>query len=57
MRQAEQEYTEADRELQQMGFETLDRLYQSGARLDDVQFVGWLAGLGEWKPTQQKRAA
>jgi len=53
----EQEYAEADRELQQMGYEALDRLHKSGASVDDVQFVGWLAGLGDWKPTENRKAA
>lgn len=57
MEPMEQEYNEADRELQQMGYQALDRLYQAGAKADDVQFVGWLAGLGDWKPHVQRRAA
>lgn len=57
MNPMEQEYDEADRELQEMGFAAMDRLYQAGAKLDDVQFVGWLAGLGDWKPSLQRKAA
>jgi hypothetical protein len=57
MEPMEQEFAEADRELQQMGYQALDRLFQAGAKVDDVQFVGWLAGLGDWKPTQERKAA
>jgi hypothetical protein len=52
-----QRMAEADQELQQMGYESLDRLYKAGASLDDIQFVGWMAGLGNWKPTQERQAA
>lgn len=53
----DQRMAEADKELQEMAYAAMDRLYQAGARLDDIQLVGWLAGLSNWKPTQQKRAA
>ena len=55
--EVDQRMAEADRELQEMGYAAMDRLHQAGARLDDIQFVGWLAGLSEWKPQQQRKAA
>jgi hypothetical protein len=57
MEPMEQEFAEADRELQQMGYQALDRIYQAGAKVDDVQFVGWLAGLGDWTPNVHRKAA
>jgi hypothetical protein len=57
MEPMEQEFAEADRELQQMGYQALDRIYQAGAKVDDVQFVGWLAGLGDWTPSVHRKAA
>lgn len=52
----DEEMANADRELQQMGYETLDRIHQSGADPEDVRFVGWMAGLINWTPEQRKVA-
>lgn len=48
----DQRMAEADRELQQMGEEALQRIAQTGAREDDIKFVAWLAGLQ--MPTNQR---
>lgn len=50
MNSMEQEYAEADRELQFLGYEALDRCLKTGAREDDLKYIAWLAGLTDWKP-------
>lgn len=57
MEPMDQEYLEADRELQELGFKALDRCYESGADKDSLQYLAWMAGLGDWKPHAQRRAA
>lgn len=54
---ADQEMAEADKEIQQMACEALDRCLQAGAKPDDLTFLAWQAGVGFWKPNQQRRAA
>jgi len=49
MEPMEQEYAEADREMEQMGFEALDRCAEAGADLEDLKTVAWIAGLS-WTP-------
>lgn len=48
---------QANQELEQLGYETLDRLYQAGATESDVKYIAWMAGLCQWKPDAQRRAA
>ena len=52
----DQRMAEADLELQQMAYEALNRCYSAGAKVDDLKFIGWLAGCSEWKPQQRKAA-
>ena len=53
----DQRMAEADKELQQMAWQALDRCHAKGASLDDLKFIGWLAGCADWKPSEQRRAA
>ena len=46
----EQEFEQANRQLEQEIWETLDRCYYAGAKLDDVRFLAWQAGCVEWAP-------
>ena len=51
MRSADEEMANANLEMQRMAHEALNRCYQRGAKEDDLKFIGWLAGLTDWKPT------
>jgi hypothetical protein len=48
---------QADRELQQMMCEALDRCLKAGAKQDDLKLLAWQAGLTNWKPTEQRKVA
>ena len=52
MEPMEQEFAEADRELQRMILEALDNCLKAGAPKDDLQFLAWQAGCGNWTPAQ-----
>lgn len=56
MEPMEQEYVEADRELEQMGFEALDRCAAAGADPEDLKTVAWIAGLN-WSPRADQRSS
>ena len=51
---ADQEFVEADRELQMLGEEALKRMAQAGAKEDDIKFVAWLAGLNFTTQTEKR---
>ncbi len=40
-------------EQEQLGMETLDRIYLAGARESDVKYIAWMAGLTNWKPERR----
>lgn len=42
---------EADRELQALMCEALDRCLRAGAKPDDLKLLAWQAGIQHWKPT------
>ena len=46
----DQRMAEADQELKEMAYAAMDRLHAAGAKPDDIQFIGWLAGCADWKP-------
>lgn len=46
----EQEYIEADRQLQQMIYEALDLCFRAGAPKEELKFLAWQAGCGDWSP-------
>jgi hypothetical protein len=48
---ADWEMASADLELEQMGFEALDRCLEKGADPEDLKTVAWIAGL-QWTPKQ-----
>lgn len=50
----DQRMAEADKELQEMALEALNRCHQAGAKVDDLQFIGWLAGCSDWKPNERR---
>jgi hypothetical protein len=54
---AYQEFVEAERELERMGWEALERCYNGIATAADVLLLAKLAGLTGWKPNAQRRAA
>ena len=44
------EWGEAERELQKMAWEALERCHKAGAKADDVILLAKLAGRIGWKP-------
>lgn len=53
----EQEFNEADMELQQLLWLSLDRCHQNGAREDDLRFLAWQCGVTDWTPTTKEQRA
>lgn len=53
-RNCDEEMTNADLEMQQMGMEALDRCYRNGADPEDLKTVAWIAGL-EWAPRSDQQ--
>ena len=51
---AYQEFVEAERELERMGWEALERCYNGKANAADVLLLAKLAGLTGWKPNAQR---
>lgn len=49
---ADEEMAQVDRELEQMGFEALDRCLEKGAAPEDLKTLAWIAGL-EWTPERK----
>lgn len=56
MEPMEQEFANADVELQQLIWMSLDRCLEAGAREDDLQFLAWQTGCTDWKPSRQNSA-
>lgn len=54
---ADQEMAEADKEMQELGYQALDRCFQAGADADSLKYLAWMAGLTDWKPHAHRRAA
>lgn len=53
----EQEYDEANRELQFQLWRSLDRCHEAGAKEDDLKLLAWQCGLSDWTPNAHARSA
>jgi hypothetical protein len=50
----EQEYEEANRQLEHELWETLDRCAEKGADPDDLRFLAWQCGCSTWRPNHEQ---
>jgi hypothetical protein len=51
----EEEFHQLQLEQQQMVYEALDKCHEAGAPDDELKFLAWQAGCGDWKPTPIRR--
>lgn len=47
----EQEFEEANRQLEKELWDTLDRCAEKGAEITDLKFLAWQCGVTKWTPT------
>lgn len=50
MSQMEQEFEEANREIEKELWECLDQCFKAGAPVDALKFLAWNAGATQWSP-------
>jgi hypothetical protein len=50
MEPMEQEYQQANEQLEHEIWESLDRCFKAGAPVEDLRFIAWQAGATKWSP-------
>lgn len=53
MGEMEQEFQEANADLERELWEALDRCAEKGASEDDLKLLAWQCGATQWKPSRQ----
>lgn len=52
----EWEHQQAEEEQQRLIHEALEKCHKAGAPQEELRFLAWQAGCGDWKPTELRRS-